>query len=140
MLIPGVYVAYDIGLLIDCPTADAAALATFEVFAESRQLDEIPHPKFLAVWSEITERFPCLCELSTEDEALGVWTYGPLIDCFGKQIAQFSILFSAVDEVLPFLVKVCQRSGVALIDFQSGKVFRPKPFEIGIASEDDDRD
>jgi hypothetical protein len=61
---------------------------------------------FKRLHDRLTERYPCICTLSDDrvDED-GVWSDGPLWNDFGYRAAVLGMVYSRVEEVLPFLVK-----------------------------------
>jgi hypothetical protein len=53
----------------------------------------------------LTAKYPCICDL--DDEFLdteGVWSDGPLRDNIALEAPVLGIVYSKVDEVLPFLI------------------------------------
>ncbi len=75
--------------------------------------------------AELTERFPCICDLPDDQLDAGAWSDGPLINNFGAQTAVIGCVFSAVGEVIPFVREVAARHGVTVFDWQTGEVVRP---------------
>ena len=54
----------------------------------------------------LTARYPCICTLPDDrvDEE-GVWSDGPLWNDFGHRAAALGMIWSRVEDVLPFLVR-----------------------------------
>jgi hypothetical protein len=80
---------------------------------------------FAKLYEELTHRFPCICDLPDERVDDGVWSDGPLRNNFGREYAQLAMVFSRVDEVLPFLIDSATRLGLTVFDPQTDHIHRP---------------
>ena len=65
-------------------------------------------------------RFPCIC-----DDERGPWADGPLINDFGQGSATVGIVFSRVEEVVPFVIETATGMGMHVFDGQDGVIHRP---------------
>jgi len=96
------------------------------------QLDELinfpgpPPPVFRELHDALTTRYPCMCSIPDErvDED-GVWIDGPLWNDFGHRAAVLGVVYSRVEEVLPFLVQTAVSLGLTVCDWGGPTVFRP---------------
>ncbi len=118
--------AYMIGFQIPpAPTDNQQAFEQFDTLAESVTIEEEPHPIFIKVHSELTNKYPCLCDLPEDRIDDGIWSDGPLIDNFGQQAAVLGIMFSKVEASVPYVFDVGLKHGVTMFDWQTGIVHRP---------------
>ncbi len=65
----------------------------------------------------VTARYPCICNLpddSVDDD--GVWSDGPLWNDFCNRAAVLGMIWSRVEEVLPFLVRTANYLGLTVFD------------------------
>lgn len=76
---------------------------------------------FRELHRRLTARFPCIC-----DDESGPWSYGPLINDFGAQIAMVGIAGSRIDEVLPFVIETATDMNLCVFDHQAAEIHRPK--------------
>ncbi len=88
-------------------------------------------PDFISLINKLTERYPCICDLPEDDVDEGVWSDGPLIDNAGKNITILAIVYSQVDQVLPFLIETANQMGFVVFDYQEEKIYRPIAFNNG---------
>ena len=118
--------SYTVGLLIGpAPTTNAEAFDLFAQLNDAADPDEAPHPTFVKLHAQLTERFPCICNLSDEDLDEGVWCDGPLINNFGERTAVIGCVFSAVAKTIPFVVATALGLGVTVFDWQTNQIHRP---------------
>lgn len=85
---------------------------------------------FLDLIEKFKEKFPCICDLSDDEIDAGVWSDGPLSNNAGKNLTTLGIVSSAVETVMPFLVKIANENNFVVFDYQSRKIFRSKPTTI----------
>ena len=95
---------------------------------EAFRLQEEPEPD-PAVFNELIDRFtaryPCICDLPADSD-LGPCCDGPLRQKRYNRATVLGLIFSRVDEVLPFVIKTATDLGLTVVDWQTGKVHRPK--------------
>ena len=75
--------------------------------------------------SEITKKFPCLCELSDDEIDEGIWSDGPLIDNFTTKAPVIGFSYSKVEEAFPEVGKIALSMGLSILDWQSETVYNP---------------
>jgi hypothetical protein len=77
-----------------------------------------PPPVFRELHDALTARYPCICTLPDDkvDEE-GVWSDGPLWNDFSHRAAVLGMIWSRVDEVLPFLVRTANSLGLIVFDW-----------------------
>lgn len=83
-------------------------------------------PEFVDLHAVLTARYPCICSLSDADVDDGVWSDGPLINDFGMRAAVIGIVYSRVDQVLPFVVEAATSRGMVVFDWVTRRVHRPR--------------
>jgi hypothetical protein len=83
-------------------------------------------PEFVDLHAALTARYPCICGLSDADVDGGVWSDGPLLNNFGARAAVIGIVYSRVDEVLPFVVEAATSRGMVVFDWATQQVHRPR--------------
>ena len=88
--------------------------------------DDSPPVVFHTLIDVLTERYPCICDLSDDvvDEE-GVWSDGPLRNNINLKAPVLGIVYSRVDEVLPFLVEKANSLGLAVFDWGGETIYRP---------------
>ena len=84
----------------------------------------MPQP-FAKLHADLTARFPCICDLPDDRVDDGVWSDGPLRDNFGHEVAELGIIFSRVEDVLPFVIETANRLGLTVFDRQTDQIHRP---------------
>ena len=106
------------------PADDAAAWNQIDELINS---EGSPPHIFRELHDALTFRFPCISTLpdDTVDE-LGVWSDGPLWNDFGHRAAVLGIVFSRVEEVLPFLIETALGLGLTVFDWGGPGIFRPE--------------
>lgn len=104
----------------DAPANDAAAAAELErLYQEHLAGDPLPAaPELLAFIGEITARYPGLTDLDDDHIDDGVWSDGPLTDDASGPILYLGVVWSRVDEVVPFLVARARSRGLNVFDPQ----------------------
>lgn len=83
-------------------------------------------PVFRELHDQLTARYPCICALPDDrvDED-GVWSDGPLWNDFGHRAAVLGMIYSRVEEVLPFLVRTANDLGFTVFDWAGPSIYRP---------------
>ena len=97
------------------------------------QVDELinskgpPPPVFRDLYDALTDRYPCICTLPDDriDED-GVWSDGPLWNDFGHRAAVLGVIYSRVEEVLPFLIETANVLGLTVFDWGGPNIYRPE--------------
>lgn len=80
---------------------------------------------FKQLHDQLTRKYPCICTLSDEEVDSGVWSDGPLWNNFGHRAAVLGIVYSRVEEVLPFS---CARPTCSVLRCSTGAaptIYRP---------------
>lgn len=103
---------------------DEAAWASIQSLIDSQGE---PPEVFRQLHDRLTARYPCICTLSDEriDED-GVWSDGPLWNDFGYKAAVLGVIYSRVEEVLPFLIDTATGLGLTVFDWGGPTIYRPK--------------
>jgi hypothetical protein len=86
-----------------------------------------PPEVFRGLHNRLTRRYPCICTLSddrVDDD--GVWSDGPLWNDFGHRAAVLGMVYSRVEEGLPFLVETANDLGLVVFDWAGPSIYRPK--------------
>ena len=83
-------------------------------------------PVFRELHDQLTARYPCICTLPDDrvDED-GLWSDGPLWNDFGHRAAVLGMIYSRVEEVLPFLVRTANDLGLTVVDWAGPSICRP---------------
>ena len=84
-----------------------------------------PPEAFRELHDRLTAKYPCICTLSDDDVDDGVWSDGPLWNDFGHRAAVLGLVYSRVEEVLPFLVKTANDLGLVVFDWAGPNIYRP---------------
>jgi hypothetical protein len=86
-----------------------------------------PPEVFKELHDRLTRRYPCICTLSDERvDDDGVWSDGPLWNDFGHRAAVLGMVYSRVEEVLPFLVETANDLGLVVFHWGGPSIYRPK--------------
>jgi hypothetical protein len=122
--------SYDITISLAPVAADDKAAwqqhnQWLEKIGEPLKGDESMLQPFARLHADLTARFPCICDLPDDRVDGGVWSDGPLSDNFGHEVAELGIVFSRVEEVLPFLIDTANRLGLTVFDRQTDQIHRP---------------
>ena len=114
--------SYTVAIVIPpVPADDRTAWAVVDgLIAESGARSAV----FQQLHDQLTARFPCICSLPDDLVDDGVWSDGPLINNFGHRAAVLGIVFSRVDEVLPFLLQTATQLGLTVFDWQTNQIHR----------------
>jgi hypothetical protein len=100
-------------------------IAWQQVAALNEQEDDEGAKDFISLINKLTERYPCICDLSEDKIDEGVWSDGPLVNNAGKNITTLAIVYSQADKVVPFLIETANRMGFVVFDYQSENIYRP---------------
>ena len=85
-----------------------------------------PPRVFRDLHNRLTAKYPCICTLADNEVDNGVWSDGPLWNDFGHRAAVLGMVYSRVQEVLPFLVKTANELGLVVFDWGGPSIYRPK--------------
>jgi hypothetical protein len=80
---------------------------------------------FAELLARLTRRYPCICDLPDEQVDDGVWSDGPLRNNLGHRASVLGMVYSRVDEVLPFLIEQANSLGMVVFDWATGMIHRP---------------
>ena len=80
---------------------------------------------FYELISKLTEKYPCICDLSDDEVDDGVWSDGPLRNNAGHKAIVLGMMYSSVDEVLPFLIQTANALHLVALDPGSESIHRP---------------
>jgi|ERR1700722_11304842 len=107
------------------PARDARAWQAVNE-AEASRVKGDPPEAFRKLHDLLTARYPCISTLSDDKVDDGVWSDGPLWNNFGHHTAMLGIVYSRVDEVLPFLVKTANGLGLTVFDEAGPSIYRAR--------------
>jgi hypothetical protein len=80
---------------------------------------------FLDLIEKLKEKFPCISDLPDDKIDEGVWSDGPLSGNAGKDLTTLGVVYSQVDNAIPFLIKTANECGFVVFDPQTGIISRP---------------
>lgn len=80
-------------------------------------------PIFQKFHDEITQIFPCICDLDDDDGEIGVWSDGPLINNFRREVPVIGLTLNHVGDALQIVIETANDLGISVLDWQSGTVF-----------------
>jgi hypothetical protein len=85
------------------------------------------NPKFIALANQLTKRYPCISQLTGEEEGYEevVWSDGPLDGETSNPVYGVGITSNHIAEVLPFVVQTAQSLGLTVYDEQAGQTHLP---------------
>jgi hypothetical protein len=101
---------------------DAAAWKALDDLIDAQGV--VP-PVFKALHDQLTSKYPCICDLPDDKVDDGVWSDGPLWNNFGHRVAMLGMVYSRVEEVLPFLVQTANALGLTVFDWGGPTIHRP---------------
>ena len=105
------------------PMNDSEAWERIDDFIKA---DGPPPPVFRWIHDELTARYPCICTLSDDRvDSDGVWSDGPLWNDFGHRVAVLGLIYSRVEEVLPFVIETATGLGLSVFDWGGPTIYRP---------------
>lgn len=61
---------------------------------------------FVELIKKFTATYPCICDLPDDQVGDGVWSDGPLVNNAGENITTLGVVFSQVENVMPFLIEI----------------------------------
>ena len=115
-----IVMSYNVAICIaPVPTDDHTA---WEVLDSLISAQGTPPPIFRELDDVLTARYPCICNRVDDD---GVWSDGPLWNDFGNRAAVLGMIWSRVEEVLPFLVRTANSLGLTVFDWGGPTIYRP---------------
>jgi hypothetical protein len=82
-------------------------------------------PVFEELYEQLTGRYPCICDLPDDEVDNGVWSDGPLWNNFGHRAAVIGMVYSRVEEALPFVVSRAKALGLTVFDWGGPSIYRP---------------
>ena len=122
--------SYSIDLIIErLPADQQQAWQKIEALREAYYEDERPVAGQLQqLHDRLTERYPCLCDFADDDPAMddSPWADGPMINNFSHDMGMLAIVFSKVEEVLPFIIQQATALGITVVDGQVEQIYRPE--------------
>lgn len=77
----------------------------------------------MKLYTALTKEYPCICDLPDDEVDDGVWSDGPLKNNFSADFTCLGIVYSKVDEALPFIIKTANKMDFAVFDPQEEKIF-----------------
>lgn len=102
----------------------------YEVAEEQAfRLQKEPEPNpavFYQLIDRLIARYPCISDPTRIDSDDGPWCSGPLRQKSYNRATVLGLIFSRVDEVLPFVIETATAIGLTVVDWQTGKVHRPR--------------
>jgi hypothetical protein len=107
------------------PANDAEAWAWIGTAAETP--DAAPPQVFHDLVDCLTARHPCICDLADDVvDDLGVWSDGPLRNNIMLKAPVLGVVYSRVDDVLPFLIETANSLGLTVFDWATDTIHRPR--------------
>jgi hypothetical protein len=79
---------------------------------------------FRTFHDRLTARYPCLSSLPDDQIDDGVWSDGPLWNNFSHRAAVLGLVYSSVEQVLPFLIETATALDLAVFDWATKQVHR----------------
>jgi hypothetical protein len=80
---------------------------------------------FKELHDRLTATYPCICTLPDDQVDDGLWSDGPLWNNFGHRAAVLGMVYSKVEEGLPFLVRTANGLGLTVFDWVGPTIYRP---------------
>lgn len=105
---------------------DKQAWAELDALYEKEDLATEQGQDFLDLIEKLKINFPCICDLQDNEVDDGAWSDGPLSNNAGKDLTTLGVVFSQVDNVIPFLIKTANDNDFVVFDPQTGIISRPK--------------
>jgi hypothetical protein len=116
--------SYNVAICLQpIPTNDVEAWQELDSLIEAKGQ---PPEVFRKLHDRLTAKYPCICTLSDDEVDDGVWSDGPLWNNFSHRAAVLGMVYSRVEEVLPFLVKTANDLGLVVFDWGGPTILRPK--------------
>lgn len=107
----------------DIPNDDKQAWDYIETLYAAES--EKSSPDFVNLIEKLTEKYPCICDLPDDLVDDGVWSDGPLVNNAGDKITTIGVVYSQVENVIPFVIETANRMGFVVFDGQTGSIARP---------------
>lgn len=107
-------------------TDNKQAWVNLDMLYEKEDMATEQAADFLALIEKLKEKFPCICDLPKDKVDDGVWSDGPLSNNAGKDLTTLGVVFSQVDNVIPFLIKTANENGFVVFDPQTSIISRPE--------------
>jgi len=112
--------------VLPIPESDEEAWDEFDEREEKNEDSEKePHHQLKELIEKLTAKYPCISTLPDEKIDDGVWADGPLSNNIVGDLAVLAIVFSKVDEALPFIKKTTKELGLVFYDPQEESIIRP---------------
>ena len=70
--------------------------------------------------------YPCICDVDEEDIDDCVWSDGPLINNFSKEVAVLGVTYSAAGEFGSDIFDIILGNGFVILDYNSETVYQPE--------------
>jgi hypothetical protein len=105
------------------PSSDAQAWQELDDLIKAQGQ---PPAVFRELYERLTAKYPCICTLGDDEVDDGIWSDGPLWNNFGHRAAVLGMVYSRLEEALPFLVKTANDLGLVVFDWGGPSIFRPK--------------
>jgi len=107
------------------PESNDEAWDEFDDREEVNEENEMePHPLMKELIIQLTKKYPCICTLPDEKIDEGLWADGPIENNIIGDVLILAIVFSKVEEALPFIVETAKKVGVVFYDPQTEEIFR----------------
>lgn len=102
----------------DAPANDEHAVrVNEELWARYEEGAEEPSPRILAFLRELTARYPDLEDLPENEIEDSPWSVSPTDDAVGVY-SYLCLVYSKIEEALPFIVQTAKRHGLVCFDPQ----------------------
>jgi len=117
-------VSYNVAICVPpIPTDDEVAWESVQGLIDAKG---DPPEVFRQLHDQLTARYPCICTLPDDRvDSDGVWSDGPLWNDFAHKVAILGVIYSRVEEVLPFVIESANRLGLAVFDWGGPTIYRP---------------
>jgi hypothetical protein len=115
--------SYTIAIVTEpIPAGDRAAWAAVQRLIDA----EGPAPAvFKELHDRLTAKYPCGCTVPDDQVDEVLWSDGPLWNNFGHRAAVLGMVYSKVEEGLPFVVKMANDLGLTVFDWVGPRIYRP---------------
>ena len=121
--------SYDVAVVIPpIPDHDAEAWTEFNATIEADQQGRAP-AVFRKLHDRLIKRFPCLSSLPDDKVDESVWSSWPFWTNFGKRVGILNMVYSRVEEALPFIIETATSLGLPVFDMSVDQLHRPNGLE-----------
>jgi hypothetical protein len=99
-----------------------------EINDRLQDLEGPQNPKFIELAKRLTQRYPCITQLTGDEEEgyeNGVWSVGPVDGITTNPVYGIGVSSDYLTEVLPFVTQTANALGLILYDTQAGQVNLP---------------